>query len=765
MSSSHIPLSSRDLPTPEYHCTDCNFRSSYSSPSPQSSRRLWPGLICDKSRKVKSIAYGGDYNPDQWPEESWDEDIRLMVKAGINTVAVGVFSWGRIQPAEDEWDFDWLDTVIDKLGSAGISVDLGTATASAPLWLYEKYPQILPVQKDGIVVGPGSRQSWRPESMIYRKFALELCRRLAERYGDNPTVTAWHVGNEYGWNNRLDYSDDALRGFRLWCREKYGSVSRLNEAWGTAVWSQQVANFDQILLPYHMGDDSMVNPAQELDFQRYSSDALLAFYRAERNCITEICPEKPCTTNFMISTDQCAMNYARWSKEVDFVSNDHYFFPGPDHVDELLCSDSLVRSLSDGGPWYLMEHSPSAVQWRGENARKQGQQLTRDALAHIAMGADAINFFQFRQSQSGAEAFHSGMVPHAGENSSVFRQICDLGKVLECLSAADLTDTRLVSSPVAIIFDADSEWASHLNTLPSRRLSHWKDVLAWHQAFADRGINADIITFSSDLHPYKILVLPTVLALSDQDSERIKAFAQEGGTVIINHATGLFNRNMQVGLGGYPSSLRDLVGVRVEEFNISDSLPGGRHSVVKLASAYTMESSYWQSIIAGPEDLDSSIEVLARYSGSEADYWGLSGLPAITRKPYGRGCAYYLGCDLGRQALSLFLLREINEGFLNPAGFLEKNDRDEVEEFAADYGQAQTHDSEESAGFVHLVRRGSRKTFHFYFNRGRRSVQLNLPAGTILACDKATAISIQEHSSPEQSAVLGPNGFVVLLNS
>ena len=196
----------------------------------------WPNLLTETGR---GIAYGGDYNPDQWPEEVWDEDIRLMTKAGVNTVALAIFSWDRIQPAKDTWDFDWLDRIIGKLGKAGIAVDLASATAAAPLWLYRAHPEVLPVEANGNVVHAGSRQSWRPTSPVFREYALTLCRKLAERYKDNPYVTAWHMGNEYGWNNAVDYSDDAIRAFQRWCEARYGTPEAVNEAWGAAFRSEE----------------------------------------------------------------------------------------------------------------------------------------------------------------------------------------------------------------------------------------------------------------------------------------------------------------------------------------------------------------------------------------------------------------------------------------------------------------------------------------------------------------------------------------------
>ena len=265
----------------------------------------WPSLLTESGR---GIAFGGDYNPDQWSEETLDEDIRLMVQAGVNTVALAIFSWDKIEPREGEFTFEWLDHVIDKLGAAGIAVDLASATATAPLWLYERHPEVLPIDRYGHVVNAGSRQSWQPTSPVLKEYALRLCRKLAEHYKDNPYVTAWHMGNEYGWNNRYDYSDNALAAFRTWCEAKYGTVDALNEAWGTAFWSQHVNSFDEVLLPRHMGGDSMVNPPQQLDYERFGNDMLLDFYKAERDAIEEICPGKPFTTNFMVSTDQCTMD-------------------------------------------------------------------------------------------------------------------------------------------------------------------------------------------------------------------------------------------------------------------------------------------------------------------------------------------------------------------------------------------------------------------------------------------------------------------------
>lgn len=669
----------------------------------------WPKLLTENGR---GIAFGGDYNPDQWSEETWDDDVRLMKKAGVNTVALAIFSWDRIQPQENRWDFGWLDRIIDKLGKAGIATDLASATATAPLWLYEKHPEVLPCDKFGHPVNAGSRQSWSPTSPVFKEYALTLCRKLAERYGANPYVTAWHMGNEYGWNNRNDYSDNALNAFRLWCERKYGTIGALNQAWGTTFWGQEMNSFDEVLIPRFMGADSMVNPGQKLDFERFGNDMLLDFYKAERDAITEICPDKPFTTNFMVSTDQCCMDYADWANEVNFVSNDHYFHEGGEmHLDELACSDALMDSFALGKPWYVMEHSTSAVQWKPLNMRKRKGETVRDSLAHVAMGADAINFFQWRASAFGAESFHSAMVPHAGEDTKLFRQVCELGETLRTLADAGVQGSELERSDTAILFSAESEWATRSETLPSMKLNHWHDVRDWYRAFLNAGSRADIVPLKYDWSDYKTVVLPTVLMLSAVDTRRLADFAAAGGRVVVGYATGLIDENFHTWLGGYPGAgnglLRDMLGIRGEEFNILGSGVEGEPEAIRLgaggevaledaAALNGATTRLWQNDVTVTGD---RTQVLAMYAGEEADEWELDGMAAVTRNPYGAGEAYFVGCDLDVADLTKLIRTYLA-------------------------APAQSQQSQANTDVLHTVRKSADAAFDFYLPRGKKEVEL-----------------------------------------
>ena len=605
----------------------------------------WPQPLAGQQER---IWYGGDYNPDQWPEEVWDDDVRLMKKAGVNLVSVGIFSWAKIETSEGVYDFDWLDRIIDKLGEAGIAVDLASATASPPMWLTQAHPEVLWKDYRGDVCQPGARQHWRPTSPVFREYALKLCRAMAEHYKGNPYVVAWHVSNEYGCHNRFDYSEDAEHAFQQWCEERYGTIDAVNDAWGTAFWAQRMNDFSEIVPPRFIGDGNFMNPGKLLDFKRFSSDALKAFYIAERDTLAEITPDLPLTTNFMVSASGSVLDYDDWGDEVDFVSNDHYFIPGEAHLDELAFSASLVDGIARKDPWFLMEHSTSAVNWREINYRKEPGQLVRDSLAHVAMGADAVCYFQWRQSKAGAEKFHSAMVPHAGEDSAVFRDVCELGADLNKLSDEGILGSRLAKSRVAVVFDYESEWATEHTATPTQHVHHVDEPLAWFRALADQGVTADVVPVRGAWDGYEMVVLPSVYLLPEETTRRVRDYVVGGGRLVVTYYTGISDEKDHVWLGGYPGSIRDVVGVRVEEFMpMGDDFTGvpDRLGLSNGAVAHDIAD------VIG--SVDGTATVLETFKD---DPWtGMDGAPAIVAHTFGEGRSVYVGARLGRDGIALSL--------------------------------------------------------------------------------------------------------------
>lgn len=618
----------------------------------------WPQPLAGQQER---IWYGGDYNPDQWPEEVWDDDVRLMKKAGVNLVSVGIFSWAKIETSEGVYDFDWLDRIVDKLGEAGIAVDLASATASPPMWLTQAHPEVLWKDYRGDVCQPGARQHWRPTSPVFREYALKLCRAMAEHYKGNPYVVAWHVSNEYGCHNRFDYSEDAEHAFQQWCEERYGTIDAVNDAWGTAFWAQRMNDFSEIVPPRFIGDGNFMNPGKLLDFKRFSSDALKAFYIAERDALAEITPNLPLTTNFMVSASGSVLDYDDWGDEVDFVSNDHYFIPGEAHLDELAFSASLVDGIARKDPWFLMEHSTSAVNWREINYRKEPGQLVRDSLAHVAMGADAVCYFQWRQSKAGAEKFHSAMVPHAGEDSAVFRDVCELGADLNKLSDEGILGSRLAKSRVAVVFDYESEWATEHTATPTQHVHHVDEPLAWFRALADQGVTADVVPVRGAWDDYEMVVLPSVYLLSEETTRRVRDYVVGGGRLVVTYYTGISDEKDHVWLGGYPGSIRDVVGVRVEEFMpMGDDFTGvpDRLELSNGAVAHDIAD------VIG--SVDGTATVLETFKD---DPWtGMDGAPAIVAHTFGEGRSVYVGARLGRDGIALSLPEILDSLGMTEAG-------------------------------------------------------------------------------------------------
>ncbi|WP_371530815.1 beta-galactosidase [Streptomyces sp. NBC_01283] len=590
------------------------------------------------------LVYGADYNPEQWPRTVWEEDVRLMREAGVNIVSLGIFSWARIQPARHAWDFSWLDEIMDLLHAGGIAVDLATATASPPPWLTAAHPEILPVTAAGETVWPGARQHWRPTSPVFREHALRLVREMALRYAGHPALVAWHVSNELGCHNIYDYSDDAARAFRDWLRARHTTLDGLNHAWGTAFWSQRYSDWEQILPPRLAA--SHPNPTQQLDFKRFSSDALKEYLRAERDVLRELTPEVPVTTNFMVMGGTKGMDYADWAGEIDFVSNDHYVVPGPQARDELSFSASLTSSVAGHRPWFLMEHSTSAVNWQPVNLAKREGDLARDSLLHVAHGADAVCFFQWRQSAAGAEKYHSAMVPHAGADSEVFRAVTGLGRTLKAL--APVAGTGREPARVAVLFDWDSWWASEQDSHPTSLLDYHQEALDWYSALLALGIRADVVTKRTELAPYDVLIAPVLHVVPEALAKDLTRYVEGGGHLVTTYFSGIVDENDHVWLGGHPGALRELLGIRVEEFG-----PLLADDTVALDNATT--GTVWTDriTVTGPE-----VEVLARYrTGAYAER------PAVTRRAAGRGSAAYVSTRLGTDGLTVLLPQ-----LLAPAG-------------------------------------------------------------------------------------------------
>lgn len=647
--------------------------------------------------------YGGDYNPEQWPEDVWHDDVARMTEAGVNLVSLGIFSWSRIQPDEGVFDFDWLDRIIDLLHEGGIAVDLATATASPPPWMHEKYPEILPRLADGTVLGPGSRQHFAPSSPVYRRLAAELVTAIAERYAGHPAVVLWHVNNEYACHVNADYSDAAADAFRAWLEKRYVTVDALNDAWGTAFWSQRYSRFSQVLPP--RAAPYSHNPSQLLDFRRFTSDSFLECYLMEREILLSAGVTAPITTNFM--GPFAPLDYFEWAQHVDIVSDDCYPDPNdPESFRTAALSRDLMRSLKPSTPWLLMEQASNALNWRPTNAPKAPGQMAALSIQAVARGADGVLFFQWRQGRAGAEKFHSAMLPHAGTGTRTWREVVALGAELAALPA--LPDPT--SSRVAIALDWHNWWAIRSPDHPVE-LDYLALVSEWHAALHEQHVQVDFVLPTADLDAYAVVIAPQLYLLTTDAADNLTTYATGGGHLVVGAFSDVVDENDHFRPGGYLTQLGDLLGIRIEDFGALQVGDGPGQSLAPVDFGTT---TFGGRLLAEEVRLDGA-QQLAAFSGGRRD-----GDPAITRRQHGTGTAWYVATMPDRAGLAAIVRAVLEHAGITPPagldGFVELSERGELVTLV-NFGAASTSIPSEFVDVASGRAVGSLEPFEWAFTR------------------------------------------------
>ncbi|MDT0404623.1 MULTISPECIES: beta-galactosidase [Streptomyces] len=608
-------------------------------------------------RGLTGLAFGGDYNPEQWPENVWDEDVRLMREAGVTMVSVGIFSWALLEPSPGVYDFGWLDRNLGLLHGAGIRVDLGTPTVAPPAWFYRAHPDALPVTEDGVRLEFGSRGAICHSNADYRAAAANITTRLAERYGDHPALALWHVHNEYGVPVSACYCDSCADHFRRWLRREYGTVEAVNEAWGTAFWGQRYAGFDEINPPRRT--PTVGNPAQALDYRRFADATMRENFTAERDILHRLSPGVPVTTNFMTALSQCdSVDYWAWGREVDLVTNDHYLITDGrrTHVNLAMAAD-LTRSVAGGAPWLLLEHSTSGVNWQPRNPAKAPGQMARNSLAHVARGSEGAMFFQWRQSRRGAEKFHSAMLPHGGTDTRVFHEVTELGSAVASLGPIRGSRTE---AGVAVLWDWQSWWAQNLDWRPSEDHDARERADAWYEALYDHHLTVDFAHPEADLSRYPLVVVPALYLMTRAAGDNLREYVENGGTLVVSYFSGIVDEHDAVHEGPYPGALRDVLGLTVEEFS---PLLGGERVRLTGPGGSGLDADVWTEFV-----VPRGAETVWTYADGLTE-----GRPAVTRHRLGEGTAWYVSTRLGAEGLATLLGRVVEDTGTDPRGDLPRD--------------------------------------------------------------------------------------------
>ncbi|MFL5629134.1 MAG: beta-galactosidase [Ktedonobacteraceae bacterium] len=583
----------------------------------------------------KHILYGADYNPEQWPETVWLDDMRLMHLASVNMVSVNIFSWAMLEPQQHAYHFDQLDRIMDILAEHEIAADLATGTASPPTWMSRLYPNMLPVTRDGKRLSHGSRQHYCPNSLDYRREAGELVRRLAERYAQHPALAMWHVNNEIGCHVSHCYCDRCAEAFRDWLQARYVSLDTLNDAWGTNFWSQRYYEWEDILPPRL--SPAQNNPGQSLDYQRFMSNALLGCYLNEADILREITPAIPLTTNFMVGFKPA--DYFAWAPHLDIISFDNYPARTTPPWETALIQD-LMRSLKKGQPHLVMEQTPSQLNWMKQNPHKRPGDIRLQSLQAVAHGADGVMYFQWRQSKAGAEKFHSAIVSHEGsERTRIFQQSARIGAELKQLSP-EVVDSR-ISAQIAILMDWQNWWAVEYLPGPSDRLNYWEQLKLHYRPFHKLNVAIDFVEPTGDLSKYRVIVAPLLHMLRPGVARQLEQFVEQGGILLTTFFSGTVDQNDHVVLGGYPAELRKLLGIHVEEFDPWTHEMTNQVVIQEgpLRGAYPC--TLWGELI----HLEGG-HALGTFA---SDYYAQA--PALTVHPFAKGHVYYLATQASNELL------------------------------------------------------------------------------------------------------------------
>lgn len=578
--------------------------------------------------KYPSLLHGGDYNPDQWMDcqEVLEEDIRLMKKAGVNTVSLGIFGWAALEPEEGVYRYDWLEQIIDNLYANGIYTVLATPSAALPPWMTQKYEEVMQMRSNGVRNLPGKRHNFCYTSTVMREKIQQMDRRLAERFGRHPGVILWHISNELGGNfaDGACYCSHCQRAFIKWLKEKYKTLDALNAAWWTSFWSHRYTDWEQIHAPGEHGENLL--HGLNLDWKRFVTYQIVDFYKEEVNQIRAY-SSIPVTTNMMGFFKE--LDYHKFAKDLDIVSWDAYpeWHSEEDEVDIAVwaaANHNVMRSMKKA-PFLMMESTPSITNWKTNNIQKRLGMHELTSLQAIGLGSQSVQYFQWRKSRGSFEKFHGAVVGHTDHGDTrIFREVCRLGERLSAVSD-DIYDT--CNRPkVAIIFDWENWWALEDAAGPRIHMEYVATVLSHYKPFWTMGIDVDMIPMEYELDGYEMVIAPMNYMYKEGYVQKVDSFVKAGGTYVTTYWSGLVDNTDLCFTKQYP--LENVMGVCCEEIDSPNEFYPNR---VEYEGKMYAASNLCEILKL------KGAEVLAVY---EKDYYG--GTPAVTVNSYGKGKAYYV---------------------------------------------------------------------------------------------------------------------------
>ena len=603
-------------------------------------------------RDMPVFLHGGDYNPEQWIKEKdtiWPLDMKMARGAGINTLSVGIFSWAMLETAEGEYHFEWLDEVMDMLAANGMKAVLATPSGARPVWMAEKYPEVLRVDESRHRNLFGTRHNHCLSSPVYREKVRQINTLLAQRYKNHPALGLWHVSNEYGGECHCPLCQEK---FREWLKKRYGTIEKLNDDWWNTFWSHQYSSFEQVESPSSRGEHC--SHALKLAWKRFTTQQFCDFYAWEIEPLKRITPDIPCTTNLMSTYP--GVNYFELGRLLDRSSWDNYpVWTGDDRdagVTEhaAFCHD-LMRCVCGDKPFMVMESSPSAVNWQPVNRLRGPGLLLLQSLQAVGHGSDTVQYFQFRKGRGSAEKFHGAVVSHDNSpENRVYKEVCKVGEALRQITPVLGAGAE---NRIAVIYDWENGWIlEDANFGLNTGKGYDATVEAHHAALYRQGFGADVIDQTCDIQKYRLVIGPMTYMLRPGFAERVQAFVRAGGVYVATYCSGWTNEEDLCFMNGYPGPLRPVFGLWDEETDALDETQ--RNHFTWRGKRY--ETRDFSALVHA-----EGAQVLAEY---EENFY--RGYPALTRNIYGDGACYYIAARTGADFLMDFYALVAREAGVEP---------------------------------------------------------------------------------------------------
>ena len=602
------------------------------------------------------MMHGGDYNPEQWIKypEMIEKDFEAFKKANINTITVGMFSWSMLEPEEDKFEFDWLDRIFELAQTNNINVILGTPSGARPNWLAQKYPDVLRTNEKREKMLFGGRHNHCFTSPNYRDRVTKIDSKLAERYGNHPSLVMWHISNEFSGECHCDLCQ---RAFRQWLKNKYETLENINEAYWSTFWSHRYTNWNQVESPSSIGEQGV--HALNLDWRRFVTEQTIDFYKTEVNAIKKFSTDIPVTTNFMADTADLwpfqALNYSKFAKEIDVISWDSYPAWHNDWSEDFEIAmkvgfiNDLYRSLKKQ-PFLLMESTPSFVNWHDINRPKKPGFHPLSGHQYVAHGSNSVLYFQLHQSRGSSEKFHGAVVGVNGDTDTrVFNEVSDLG---HSLTNYDSIIHTMNQSDVAIMYDWENDWIlKDIQGFSIKNMNYIETIHNHYSYFWENDISVDVITPDESNWDYKLVIIPMLYMMDEDMLQQIEKYVSQGGKVVLTYMTGIVDKNDLIHDTDFQERIENLVGSSLLEMDIL--YPKQRHQL--LYKGQTFEVKDYCGVIE-----NNKSEVIANYQSSY-----LKNKAAIVKNQYGDGQVFYIAARTDKEMLHYFYKDLVEEIGLN----------------------------------------------------------------------------------------------------